>query len=681
MTKTWTPEILDSIIVYGDINFRSQMRYFKRQICIKPTDLENKFFLKHAKLRITIGQSTMKGFYDPENLKEMQEHVSELLSKSSGVIFMYNNQCYAIWSEENGFFIFNSEDTNDEGRLVARNKGASCVVRSTSMQTIIEYLVSNFRVNKQIYEVYSFAIEKIITIADELAKIAPTEKQKTQLKKTPTKTLVQTQNLNGSAAAITVESSSEKSKPGLSTILFHYQAEPTFGDRFQSSSLRDHSYLTCELFLGKAEKSKASFISSAAVVMLRICKSSLWTPATIGKIFKIGYSLHAENVENVNVKQIKRVEVLENLAVEDDLEGDASSSKQLTVAEIRERRKLKMKKSQHRECSQQQDVLITEVHPVISIGALKLVLSVESIVVGRLLSRNSSELSLQTGVDNLFKHYDYGLILSRDVVAIWREQNYFFMFDPNQCDQFRRAFDDEEKSFNSCLSCFKSTADLVQLYIENLPKDYRNSVFKICKIETCDFVEKSADWQNFKAIVDKKWILNAHISEKSDEFNAANKNNQSVCIALAALAKTRELGVMHWSSNVLDEIIRLGDEFYTGCVMKLKEKGTFNSANLKLNETLAELQLEKNAVDIYYEEEVVNGLMNSLFEGLKAFFANDDLAILTFLKNCMAVFRYQDGFFLFDSKPRNEMGKNFKTTGMFEVKYCKFEWILISNKS
>jgi hypothetical protein len=623
----------------------------------------------------------VKGVYDPQNSKEILDRLNELFVKYSGVIFVYNNQGYAIWREEgNGFFIFNSEDTNRDGKLVLKTQGACCAIRSTSVQIIVDQLVSNFRVNKQVYEIYSFRVEGVVTIEDELAKIAPKIDfgvKKTPDAKTGTETLIEIQNLEegqeATAPADKPEKPAENAKAGIDSIIFHHQAEQTFGDHFQSSALRDHSYLTCEIHLTSADSCEAPFMSSAAVVMLRICKSSLWTSSTIGKIFQIGHSLFVENVESVHMRRemerVERAKLLESLAP-DEVTSQASqeSSKELTVAEIRERRKQKMKKLHFKEPTMKQEISITDIRPVVTIGKLKLVLSVESMIIGKVLSRNSNELSLQAGIDNLFRHYDYGLIFGHDIVAVWREQSHFFMFDPNQCDQFRRAADDDEGIFNSCLSCFKNTADLARLYIDNLPKDKRNSIFKIYKIETHDFVEKSNDWQQFKGIGHNKWIMSGHISEVSEEFSASNRNNQSTCMALAALAKTRELGVMSWNSSVVDEVVRLGDEFYSGCVLKLKEQGNFSNASLKLSETLKELKLERIVVDFYCEENVVNGFMDSfsLYDGLKEFFANDDLAVVTALGVSVAVFRYQDAFYIFDSQPRNEVGRNFKTVGEFE---------------
>ncbi|KAG5685042.1 hypothetical protein PVAND_014244 [Polypedilum vanderplanki] len=669
-TRAWNSFYLDEIILYGDKNFRSQLNRFKNQKCIKPSDINSKFLLKNARVIIEIGKNVERGVFDRQNSKEIFDRVEEMFLKFSEIIFVYNNQAYAIWRDNNGIFIFNSEDTDKDGKVVSKNQGACCVIRSYSLRIIIDYLLSNLRVFNQIYEIYSFHIESTLKMGDVLNKTMSTKVGDNKILKEPEdETLIEIQDFDEQTIANVEEK--KQDKIGISTILFHHQAEQTLGDHFQNSSLQNHCYLTCEICLNKTEKNEAPFVSSVAIIMLKICRSSLWTSSTIGKIFQIGHSLYYENVESVlmkqEIEQNKREKLLKSIEAE---EIKNESNEQLTIEEIRQKRKQKRKQIQMKEIQSKKEISITEIQPIVIIGKLKLVLSVESFIVGKIMSRNSSELSLQAGVDNLFKHYDYGLIFAYDFVAIWREQNNFFMFDPNQCDQFRRSRSDEG-NFNSCLNCFKNTTDLVKLFIENLPKENRYTIFKIFKIETFDYVEKPNDWYNFKGIGESKWILSGHICEVSDEFSVNNRNNQSTCIALTALAKTHELGIMSWNSNIVDEIVRIGDEFYSGCVLKLKEQGKFLNANLNLSETLKELQLQRIVVDFSCEDGVFNGNLDetSLYHALKDFFANDDLAVVSIPGISLAVFKWQDAFYLFDSQPRSEMGKNFKT--LDPINYCK----------
>lgn len=628
-------------------------------------------------------------------MKEIAQQVNEIFDKFNAVILLYNCQSYAIWKDENAFYMLNSEDTDKEGRLVERASASCCVTRSKSLPTIVDYLTSNFRISKQLYEIFSFRIDSKVTLEDALQKIQP-KKKKSQIIQQNNEVLIETQNF----APITEE------KCGLSAILFRHQAEPTFGDNYQSSSLPQHNFLTCDNYLSPDGKNQAPFIASVAIVMLKICKSSLWMSSTIENIFQIGTALYVDNVEKVLIKRemerLERLELIESLEYEFDVgddddedeneherEGGGKSErdeieeekKQLTPAEIRELRREKKKKPL-KEFHPRQEIPITEIRPICSIGKFKFEVSVENIIIGKVLSRNLNELSLEAGIEHLFKHHDYGLILGHDVVAVWREQNHYFLFDPNQCDQFKRvAFDDDFAILNSCLSCFKNPADLVKLYIDNLPKDKRNSTFKICKVETFDYVEKPNDWYNFKGIGSDKWILCGHICESSDEFNLMNKNHQSTCISLTALAKTRELGVLSWTQNTIDEVIRLGDEFHSGCVIKLKELKKFESPNLTLNEAGRELKLDKIVVDFAFEEAIVVGELQqdgssfvSLGDGLKMFFENDDLAVVTACGISMAVFKYLDAFYLFDSHARDDMGRNFKTIGENFINFYGFQF-------
>jgi hypothetical protein len=298
-------------------------------------------------------------------------------------------------------------------------------------------------------------------------------------------------------------------------------------------------------------------------------------------------------------------------------------------------------------------------------------MSVESAIIGKVMTRKPEELSLKAGLENLFKRFDVGLIIGPDTVAVWREQNYFFMFDPNHCHQYTRA-DELSIDGNSCLSWFKNLSDLVKTYTGNVVKGKRGFMYKICKVEAKEFIDKAHDWQNFKSINSKKWILSGKISESSDEFNVTNRDHQSTCIALIALAKCKELGVVAWNSDTIDEIVRLGDEFYTGSVVKLKEKGKFVDPNLALNEVGIEFKLESAVADFFFEESVVYGKLHehdgtfmSLETGLNMFFDDDDMGVVMTSGVSQAVLKYDNAYFLFDSHARDVFGRNLRTLGKF----------------
>ncbi|CAG9803717.1 unnamed protein product [Chironomus riparius] len=673
--KSWKSFLLDEIISYGDINFRRQLKQLKHKSVIKPSNVYHKIYLKNAKFLVEIGEMTAKGIYDADNVADIHLHFKNIFEKFKSLIFLYNGQNYAIWEEDNAYYIFNAEDTNEKGKLIEKNRGGCCVIRSTSLSTIVEYLIDTFRVMKQLYEIFSFRVNQKLMIQD---------------LKSPPKEL-------GRVCEITNENIEAVDKPqvidldhqeiiapktGLSAVLFRHKIEPTFGDSFQYSSIPNHMFITCANYLNRGTKNRATFISSVAVVMLQICKSSLWMSTTMERIFKIGNEVYYENVEKVFTErerdELERLKAMhpaemepepieENSDIEDedfdDNDDDDDEPKSLTKEQIRAIRRERLAKP-HVETKIREEVPITEIKPAISIGKMKYEISVETLNIGKITSRKREELNLECGIISLFKQYDYGLIIGPDVVAVWRENSRYFMFDPNQCKAYRRFNDEDIEPYNSCLNCFQNLSDLIQLYIENLPKSNRNAIYKICKIESRDYKEKSTDWQNFKSVGQNKWILSGNICESSGEFDEDNRNHQSTCISITAIAKTREIGISSWTSNEIDEIVRIGDEFYSVCIENLKQKGKFESQNLVLTEIGTELKLENIIVDLNYEERVIEGISHanmSLSNGLNKFFKNDDLGIINFGLKALAVLKYNDAFFLFDSCGRDEFGRNYKT--------------------
>lgn len=669
----WKSEHIDEIILYGDINCRRQIRRLKHQNIFKPCDLHSKIYLKRAKVLAEFCEKVEKGCYEPTEMKEIQSKIENVLNEFSSIFVTYCGQTYAIWSEENAFYILNPEDTDEDGKLVQKTCGASCVIRSHNLGTIIDYLVSNFKVTKQRYEICSFRIDKIIKIEEELAKLCP---QKAKPVKSP----------NEFPQDVKIEESQkielpERPKTGLAAILYRHRPEPIFSASFQRSSIPNHGFLTCEKYLHQYDENRAPFIASVAILMLRVCKSSLWQSSTLIKIFEIGEELFAENVEKYFKKIEERKMQMEKAlepdplppkdpsAIEEEEDDQDSDGDEFNVANIRAKRKARKTKEKAQKI-EKKEFPITEFDKlIVQFGNLKLEMSVESVIIGKVLTRKSEELSLKVGLENLFKKFDVGLILGPDNVAVWREQNYFFMYDPNHCGNYERL-DEFTEGGNSCLSWFKNLTDLVELYVNNVQKEKRNFVYKICKVEAKEFLDKAYNWQNFKAINSTKWILSGKISESSEEFKIENRGHQSTCVSIIALAKTKELGIASWNSNTVDEIIRLGDEFYTGSIVQLKENGKLVDPNLALSEVGTEFKLESAVADFYCEESVVYGKLHendgtfmSLATGLNVFFDDDDMGVIIASGISQAVLKYDNAYFLFDSHARDDLGRNLKTLG------------------
>lgn len=657
--KLWGPDDLDEIISYGDINYRRQVNKLRTHAVIKPPAIKFKVYTSRAKIFTEIGVRTVRGLFDAANTKDLVNNVQEFINEFSSIIFTYCGQSYAIWKHQNAFYIFNSEDTDANGKLVLRSTGSCCVVRAPeSIEQVVDYLVNTLRIPKKCYEIYSFKINQKTTLEEEMIKLQQKVEIEKALKKTASK-----------------KDLTKEKQMCFAAVMCERKPELVLGEQFLSSSLTSHRFLISSEFLTKApdDTRRSPFISSAAIAMLRLYKSSQWKTTTMAEIFMIGRKMFEDNVAKIMIEreaerlqQVKDHQVAEPPkvveVVDDPVDDDEDDEKLPKVVKKVKKEKAKLPEP----IEKQPDIPITQIRPIFQLKNQNLEIHAENIVFGKVLKRGQDVISLEDGIKVFFKSFDCGLIQGPDVVAIWREKNYFFMFDPNQCNGYRRSTD---KEFNSCLSSFKDVNDLVKLYVENLAKELRNSIFKIAKVEIFEHDKKSKDWQRFKAIGKNKWILPGTISESSPMFYETNRNHQSTCISAVALAKTRELGVQSWTQETVDEIVQTGDEFYSSCISNIEEA---IDPNLTLSEIGTELKLDKTLIDFLFDDCVINGTLQSsdgsnlsLTEGLATFFEDDELGVVTSCGISLAVWKLEEAFYLFDSHNRDEKGRNLKAIGEF----------------
>lgn len=616
----WTPDVLDDIINYGDMNFRKQLRHFHRHAIIKPPEIKFKVYIKRAKIITQIGVRTLKGIFESDNLQEPIDQMADILQEYKGLIFSYCDHNYAVWKENNAFYIFNSEDTDYNGQLTERYHGSCCVIRSSnSLPAIVDYLASCLRLMKKRYEIYSFKINEKVSLEEEISKVLnPNAIQQADY--------TEKGNMIEDVEEIP-ETFLEIDLPncGIAAVMLENQIVPDFSDDFNQIS-EHQGYLQGKEFLQQTQEDnrKSLFITSAAIVMLRMCKSSLWKNKTMDEIFKIGNQIYDQYADK------------------------------------------------------EKETPITEIHPIVSYARNDFELNAENVIFGKITSRQPDVMTLDDGLKVFFKSFDCGIIQGPEKAAIWREKNLYFLFDPNQCQGISRASarknssNDEFVCFNSCLSWFQNLSDLVSLYVENLDKTNRYGVFKVCKLEVLKHVKKAQDWYNFKGIGKNKWILNGTISESSEEFLISNQNHQSTCMAAVAIGISCELGVQSWTCEKVDEIVRLGDEYYSGSVILLQKKGLFKELDLTVDELGLELKFKKLIIDFTFEEGCINGTLLpsshedwSLEKGLMDLFDTDEPGIVISCGISVSVWKQKGFYYLYDSHGRDELGRNLKMTGKY----------------
>lgn len=111
---------------------------------------------------------------------------------------------------------------------------------------------------------------------------------------------------------------------------------------------------------------------------------------------------------------------------------------------------------------------------------------------------NSDQLDFAQGVVDFFREYDTGIIQGPITVAIWQEEDLYYMLDSYECNEIGAHIipKDGESSGDgkSCVTWYKFLSDLIKTYCENLPKEHRHDPFMISNVLVTDYVEVPLPW-------------------------------------------------------------------------------------------------------------------------------------------------------------------------------------------
>ncbi|KAJ3650838.1 hypothetical protein Zmor_016916 [Zophobas morio] len=127
-------------------------------------------------------------------------------------------------------------------------------------------------------------------------------------------------------------------------------------------------------------------------------------------------------------------------------------------------------------------------------------------VVGLIESEDDKSLNLSQALNNALIDIDCCILNGPHIVAVWKQENKFYMFDPEERNPVGKLVEVGEAGV-ACLTWYTRLADLIAVYVGNLPKEKRNSKFMLCKVAIKDYVPRTEDWFSHKALKIDKWIL------------------------------------------------------------------------------------------------------------------------------------------------------------------------------
>lgn len=139
----------------------------------------------------------------------------------------------------------------------------------------------------------------------------------------------------------------------------------------------------------------------------------------------------------------------------------------------------------------------------------------EFAVVGKLQSQKDDLLDLLPALQEFFRNNDTCVITGPITLAMWKEDELYYMFDPNERDHNGLVIvkslqiGSEIKVMDytpgvACLMWFKNLKDLTRIYMNNVDRTLKSEPFIVSKVQINDYVDLPQAWSNFEGEIDLK---------------------------------------------------------------------------------------------------------------------------------------------------------------------------------
>lgn len=241
----------------------------------------------------------------------------------------------------------------------------------------------------------------------------------------------------------------------------------------------------------------------AAVVVLRVIRAFLWTSDTLGEILELGSKIYKDNS------------------------------------------KLKSKG--------QTEIRVSDITSRIQFRSFECLIESQQIFFGKVESSVANICNIEQGLTEFFMSHIAGVIDGPNVVAVWKENDLYYMYDgkPRNALGVRLTKEETDAGENgmSCVMRFHRLKDLAEIYIENVPKKERQDYYKITHIQLKPFLGKN--WHQWKVTLPGQWCLKAEECFQS-------KENLRICVM--ALLYSDKNDAKNWKTRTVDEIASAGHE-------------------------------------------------------------------------------------------------------------------------
>lgn len=312
----------------------------------------------------------------------------------------------------------------------------------------------------------------------------------------------------------------------------------------------------------------------------------------------------------------------------------------------------------------------------------------EAAVVGDLSAPEDSELpNLEKGLRQFFENKQYGIVeMKRFAVAVWKveeeiknkdkgKQTFYYYFDPNPRDKLGQLVAERDEQNFACVVRTSNLSALANLIKKNVGQERveRGNEFTIHElrnvsigasmtdeeIEADKRVPIVPDLNNYSNLGNNGALLLGTIDQKNEAaFKRPTRDKQQAANSLATLAMTKLYNPHMWYREMVDDILKFGDQLTAKNLANLPEEEEESPRNYLLpSEIEAEFLIGVNRMSISLEEEVTTGGMADLTRLLEQFFDAQTMGVFRQNDVMMPIWREGNVFFTMDPRGRSAQGE------------------------
>ena len=675
--KEWSKIFIDQVLEYGDKLFRTSVT--RNRVSpgsyLSTNLIYPEFYIDDYKILISIGGSNVYGnlFTSSIGCPDFTDGLQRFFKLNDSGVLTAQGTSVAIWRIPTGFLYFDPSPCTQQG--LRTKEGVACLLKFSGLTQLGDFFLGNLdRRYDSRYCIDKVTVLRVTLInrgilvenSDQLVvdknvlrslnpmdvedhkvdctrpapnQSNPSKATKASIRREPLTITISNYKIDERLA--TVPLADFKS---LDTGYPYYDMEVNVPSTFKDLSskisiLHGWTHESSEMYKGKGAQNVANCV--AAIGMKKVHPVKTWLRPRLDEVLVLGDALYA------------------------DVKSAKPTIKTMTGADLDDTK-----------------IKIEEKKMFIDVDLLT--------VVGTLSSKISSVLSLRQALEEFFLVNTNGIVeCSSMAVAVWTQDDYFYMFDPRQCDatglrivdakgksgKGKKDSGDAEKKVKGkcCVTRFTDLDSLVGLFLRNVDPGKKDDRFIIRSITVVEDVPGTRAWKDFEpGEPGKTWILRGGISNDDENFEPESRGLQGIAMSIVGLINARNIQPTEWTKETVDVTTRDGDAYYNFCIPPEEEDEENRKlviGNLKKN-----LYVNNRKVKIDVEPSSIVGNLKAidgsetpnLAKGISQFFENRQYGIVEVKDLSIAIWKFEEelkdktkeiSYYCYDANPRGKFGQ------------------------